>query len=178
MQHDEHNTPGNSMYRNQPVRDRSRDHPWDYFPDVKPGSKISFKRGDESWTQTVDSITYSTQPYAAAPKLSRRERIIRWFTHRHSRELLPQPSGGIPVVTIKTSDPFDRRTQRRAEIAMSEPAKLIYRQSEQLMEARELVDIFAERSRAAREQSNGEAAVAWSEAAADLAVALTINPEP
>ena len=84
------------------------DHPWDYALDIQPGSKISFKRGDTIWTQTVDSISYSTQPYTAAPKLSRRERIIRWFTPRRWRKPLPQPSGGMPVVAIKTADPFWR----------------------------------------------------------------------
>lgn len=82
------------------------EHPWDYIPDIKPGSKISFKRGDEMWTQAVDSISHSIQPYVAAPELSRRERIVRWLTPRRWRRALPQPSGGMPVVTIKTTDPF------------------------------------------------------------------------
>ncbi|CQD03715.1 hypothetical protein BN000_00629 [Mycobacterium europaeum] len=82
------------------------EHPWDYAPDIQPGSKIAYKRGDEIWTQTVESITHSTQPYVAPPPLSRRQRAVRWLTPRRWRKPLPQPSGGIPVVTIKTSDLF------------------------------------------------------------------------
>ena len=44
-----------------------------------------------------------------------------------------------------------------------------------LAKLRNLVDTFAERSREARGENN-DVAVAWSEAAADLAVALTIDP--
>lgn len=83
------------------------DHPWDYIPGIQPGSKIAVKRGDGIiYTQTVDSVTYSTQPYVPAPRRSRRQRIIRWFTPQRWRKPLPQPSGGMPVVTIKTTDPF------------------------------------------------------------------------
>jgi hypothetical protein len=84
------------------------DHPWYHAPDIQPGSKISFRCGDEMWTQTVDSITHSTGPYVPAPKLSRRERIVRWFTLRRWRKPLPQPSGGMPIVTIKTTEPMWR----------------------------------------------------------------------
>lgn len=81
-------------------------HPWDHDIDIRPGSKVIFKRGDVEYTQTVESITYSTPPYVAARKLSRRERIMRWFTPKRWRKPLPQLSGGIPITTIKTTEPF------------------------------------------------------------------------
>jgi hypothetical protein len=80
--------------------------PWDHNIDLRPGSMISYQFGDQIWTQQVESVTYSTQLYVAAPRLSRRARIIRWFTPRRRRRPLPLPSGGMPVVTLTTGDPI------------------------------------------------------------------------
>ena len=82
------------------------DHPWDHAPDIMPGGKICFVRGDEVWTQTVESVTHTTQPYVLAPPLSWRQRVLRRITPRRWRKPLPQPSGGLPVVTIKTTEPL------------------------------------------------------------------------
>lgn len=85
--------------------DEQTKQPWDYWPDIQPGGKISFQRGDQIYTDTIRSVSYSTQPYVAAPELPRWQRIVRRFTPRRWRKPLPQPSGGMAVMTIKT-DPF------------------------------------------------------------------------
>ena len=71
----------------------------------KPGQALITLAAPDTMlvTQTIDGIIYSTTPYVAPPRLSRQQRIIRWFTPRRWRKPLPQPSGGVPIVTIKTT---------------------------------------------------------------------------
>lgn len=92
------------------------EYPWDYAH----GSKIIFRRGDQVWTQQVESVQHSAQPYVGVPELSRRERFVRRFTPRRWRKPVPQQSSGTPVVTIKTTgalwsreDPSEACTMNR-----------------------------------------------------------------
>lgn len=75
------------------------------YPDLRPGSRVSVEKDGVVYTDTVQSVSYSSPEPEIVRRLSRWERIVRALTPRRFRKSLVVRPFKPASVSVSTDDP-------------------------------------------------------------------------